>query len=102
MIRSFAIAATALSLATAAMTPAQAAPITTLGECYTAVLNWCTSTFPDHADECGSSSALDECDEEFGNATARPGFGLRRTGPAISDATFRRLMAGATLLRASR
>ena len=102
MIRYFAIAATALSITATSMTPAQAGPISSLSECYTAVINWCTETFPDHADSCGSSSALDECDEEFGNATASPAFAIRRNGPAISDRTFRRLMAGATVIRASR
>ena len=102
MIRYFAIAATALSITATSMTPAQAGPITTLGECYSAVITWCTETFPDHADECGSSSALDECDEEFGNATAMPGYAIRRSGPDISDRAFRRLMAGASVIRASR
>ena len=100
MIRYIAITATALSIATAV--PASAAPITTLGECYTAVLNWCVNTFPDHADECGQSSGFDACDEEFGNAAHSTGLSIQRTGPVMPARTFARLVAGARLVRTSR
>ncbi|MBN8292716.1 hypothetical protein JI664_12145 [Rhodobacter sp. NTK016B] len=98
MTRFLTIAVTALGIAASATAPARAAPISSLEECYTAVINWCVSTFPDHADECGSASGLDDCDDEFGNTTAAPGLTLRapsRHGPAISPRTFQRLMAGA-------
>jgi hypothetical protein len=100
MIRYIAITATALSIATAV--PASAGPITTLGECYTAVINWCVETFPDHAGECGQSSGLDDCDEEFGNAAHNAGLSIQRTGPSMPARTYARLVSGARLVRASR
>ena len=104
MIRYIAIAATALSIATTTSASAAGTPITTLGECYTAVINSCIATYPEHADECGSSSGLNDCDEEFGNraSTGINSFAPVRNGPAISPRTFRRLMDGAAAVRASR
>lgn len=95
--------AAALALSVSLAAPAQAGPITTLGECYTAVINWCTETFPEHAGECGQSSGLDDCDEEFGNASvSRAGYAVNRTGPAMPSRAFQRLINGATLMRVSR
>ncbi|SFR53439.1 hypothetical protein SAMN04488005_2661 [Yoonia tamlensis] len=64
LIKAFAIS-TAITTTTFAPIQAQAG-ITTLGECYEAVINWCNETFPDH--DCSQTSGLDDCDEEFGNA----------------------------------
>jgi len=66
IINAFAAAAT---LTSAAFVPVQAnAKITTLGECYEAVINWCNEAFPDA--DCSQASGLDDCDEVFGNAIA--------------------------------
>ena len=64
LIKAFAIST---ALTTTSIAPIQAhAGITTLGECYDAVINWCNETFPDH--DCSQTSGLDDCDEVFGNA----------------------------------
>ena len=64
LIKAFAIST---ALTTTSFAPIQAqAGITTLGECYEAVINWCNETFPDH--DCSQTSGLDDCDEVFGNA----------------------------------
>lgn len=87
------------------MGSAQAAPITSLEQCYNAVITWCTNTYPEHADQCGQSSALNDCDEEFGNTTAsNAGFatGIRRVGLPMSDRAFQRLLAGGQVLRRDR
>ncbi|WP_370205369.1 hypothetical protein [Pararhodobacter marinus] len=98
MTRFLPLAITALGIAASATAPARAAPIHTLEECYTAVINWCVETYPDHADQCGNASGLSDCDDEFGNTAASPTLTLRaparRTGPAISPQAFQRLMAG--------
>lgn len=60
------------ALAALSFTAPAKAEITTLGECYDAVITWCNETFPDH--DCSHPSGLDDCDEEFGNAEAKPGF----------------------------
>jgi hypothetical protein len=81
MSRILAAAVTALSLGTVAQ-PATAEPISSLEECYNTVISWCVETFPDHADECGSSSGLDACDEVFGDrAGARAVFQTRPGDP---------------------
>lgn len=87
------LAVLALSVSALHTAPVSAAPISSLEECYQAVITWCVETFPDHADQCGQSSGLDDCDEEFGNASAS-GMTLNRVGPAISARSFARLMAG--------
>lgn len=92
MIRKSLIAAF-LASATLCSAPAQAEPIGSLEECYNAVITWCTETFPDHADQCGQSSGLNDCDDEFGNAAS--GLGVNRVGPALSARSFARLMSGA-------
>ncbi len=54
-------------LTAATFAPIQAhAEFTTLGECYQAVINWCSVTFPDQ--NCSQTSGLDDCDEVFGNS----------------------------------
>ncbi|MCG3268266.1 hypothetical protein [Yoonia sp. I 8.24] len=64
-IKTFAISTALISTATFA--PIQAhAEFTTLGECYQAVINWCSETFPDQ--DCSQTSGLDDCDEVFGNS----------------------------------
>lgn len=96
--------ALALAFAVTALGSVQAAPITSLEQCYNAVITWCTETYPDHADQCGQSSALNDCDEEFGNATASmPGYSgtVRRVGLPMSDRAFQRLIAGAAVVRRS-
>ncbi|MCC0076179.1 MAG: hypothetical protein H6898_06265 [Rhodobacter sp.] len=95
MTRFFTLAAAALVAVSTQTAPAHAdaAPITSLEQCYQAVITWCTETFPDHADQCGSSSGLDDCDEEFGNTAATPG--INRIGPAVPPRTFARLISGA-------
>lgn len=105
MTRLVPAALTAAAFATASIGGAQAAPITSLEQCYNAVITWCTETYPEHANQCGQSSALDDCDEEFGNATASvPGYAsnIRRVGLAVSPRTFQRLMAGGVVLRRNR
>lgn len=95
MTRFFALTAAALVAITSQTTPARAdaEPISSLEQCYQTVINWCTETFPDHADQCGTSSGLDDCDEEFGNTAAAPG--INRIGPAVPPRTFARLMGRA-------
>jgi len=93
MTRFFALTAAALVAVSTQVAPAKADPVTSLEQCYQAVITWCTETFPDHADQCGSSSGLDDCDEEFGNTAAAPG--INRFGPAIPPRTFARLVSGA-------
>lgn len=56
-------------MTTATLAPMQAhAAISSLEECYTAVINWCNETFPDH--DCSQTSGLDDCDDEFGDTAA--------------------------------
>ena len=56
-------------MTTTTIAPMQAhAGISSLEECYTAVINWCNETFPNH--DCSNTSGLDDCDEEFGDTTA--------------------------------
>lgn len=103
MIRYIAIATTLTLGISTGVSAAHAAPITTLEQCYTAVINWCNETFPDHADQCGSSSGLNDCDEEFGNQTAAtPARAYLRNGPAVPPRTFERLLAGARTMRVTR
>lgn len=103
MIRYIAMAATATALGLlSGFNAAHAAPITTLEQCYAAVITWCNETYPDHADQCGQSSGLDDCDEEFGNASAVPGRAVLRHGPAVPPRAFRHLIAGAATLRVTR
>jgi hypothetical protein len=92
MIRLSLIAA-ALAVGTLHTVPAKAEPVTTLEECYNAVITWCVETFPEHAHQCGESSHLQECDDEFGNGAAMT-LGRANIGPAISQRHFARLMTG--------
>ncbi len=81
-----ALAVTA-SLSTATFAPIQAhAAISSLEECYTAVINWCNETFPNH--DCSNASGLDDCDEEFGDTAG--GIGPNRLFfQHMSDGTYR-------------
>lgn len=103
MTRIPALCAAALVAASTLAAPAKAGPISTLEECYQAVITWCVETFPEHADQCGQSSSLNDCDDEFGNASAglSVGRGLYRAGPAVPPRTFARLISGAQIMRAS-
>lgn len=64
-MKTFTKAASAAMVLLSLNAPAQAA-ITSLDECYDAVLAWCNENYPDM--DCSNSSGLDQCDEEFGNA----------------------------------
>ncbi len=44
------------------------AAITSLDECYDAVLTWCNETYPNM--DCSNASGLDDCDEVFGDNSA--------------------------------
>ena len=101
MTRSFVSAVAALGFSLVAVTGAQAGPITTLGECYNAVITWCNNTHPDHASSC-ANSRLDECDDQFGAAAAQTGLALQRANVVISPRAFERLMTGAEMVRRSR
>lgn len=76
MTRFIAMTAAAMTATVMAATPSSA-KITTLGECYQAVITWCNETFPDH--DCSHPSGLDDCDEEFGNTSnTLPNFDANR------------------------
>lgn len=77
-------AAAALSLSTAISAPAAAEPISTLEECYNAVITWCVENFPEHASECGSSSGLDACDEVFGDHSGAQAILQTRPGDPVA------------------
>lgn len=65
----FALTTAATLSATSLTTTPAVAAITTLGECYDAVITWCNETQPENASGCASSEGggLDQCDDEFGS-----------------------------------
>jgi len=76
--------ATATALTGFASMPAKAGPITTLGECYQAVISWCTETYP--GADCSQSSGLEDCDEVFGDtANAGKTFKMSLPGRHAAD-----------------
>lgn len=79
MTRLFPALATASFLTVGLTAPAPThAEITTLSECYDAVLTWCNANFPEM--NCANSSGLDQCDEEFGDSSEnRPSTGTFQT-----------------------
>lgn len=84
----FTVAAAVTVLGAASLSPRPAAAeISSLEECYNTVINWCKDTFPDHADECGSASGLNDCDDEFGETRAPKTYDRIRilVGPGRGD-----------------
>lgn len=70
MFRTFIITtAAAITLTASTLAPTTAsAKITTLGDCYNAVVTWCNAKHPNNASECagGQGGGFDQCDEHFG------------------------------------
>lgn len=71
MTRTILFAAAALAtIGSTSLTPNRAdAAISTLGDCYNAVITWCNNTHPENASECANAEGggLDQCDDEFAN-----------------------------------
>lgn len=88
--------ALAMAISGLSAAPVSAGPITTLGECYTAVLNWCEKEFPGR--DCSQSSGLDECDEVFGTA-ANAGKRFKLHLPGTPRRSLAVIVPGASKLR---
>lgn len=69
MFRSFIVTtAAAITLSASTLSPTTAtAGISTLGDCYNAVVTWCNEKHPSNASECagGKGGGFDQCDEQF-------------------------------------